>query len=116
MRSLRQLAKDALQTRAALQLGERLLKAGHVLIRLLVADGARHLDEELKPVRRLRRQATEHLRARWPVESEIQFHQREMPAIVLQHASRSRAGRIETANPIRIGIPGSADPDLHGGW
>ena len=77
----------------------------------LVADRTRQLDQELEPRRRPGGDLVEHLRRGRPVEREVQLDQREAPAVVGQHLAGPRAGGVEAADPIGIGIAGSADPD-----
>jgi hypothetical protein len=78
-----------------------------------MAKGSRQLDGKLKLIRRIIGKSGEHGGSGRAIEREIQLNQRKGTAVVGQHLPGASARRIKVADPIRIGITGSADPHVH---
>ena len=113
MEFLRILAQESQQFVLLLEGVNRRANAGGLAQIMLVAQRAMQFDDELKTLGRPLSQAEQAGLLRRPVKSVVQLHYGKMPPVMREHPLRGSSGRIKSADPIRIGIAASADPQLH---
>ena len=113
MEFLRILAQESQQLVLLLEGVNRRANAGGLAQIMLVAQRAMQFDDELKTLGRPLSQAEQAGLLRRPVKRVVQLHDREMPPVMREHSLRGSPGRIKSADPVRIGISASADPQLH---